>query len=383
MNQSFNVCLVHDWLTGMRGGEKVLETFCELFPQAPIYTLFCQKEKLSETIRKHPIHVSFLQYLPGIIKIYQWMLPLFPLAIRSFYLNKYDLVISTSHCVAKSVRTNRSAIHICYCFTPARYAWGFFDEYFEHHPAPLKWLMELYLDWFCRWDHKTAQDITHFIADSQNVADRISQYYKRNSVVIYPPLDREYRKSESQIKDYYLYVGALVPYKRADLAVQAFNQLKRPLRIVGDGSARTRFENLSKSKEIVFEGWLNDKDLSDRYANARALIFPGEEDFGIVPLEAQAFGKPVIAYGKGGVLETVLPHTGHTTNAKQATGLFFHAQTADALIEAVKRFESLKFDSHFTQAHVQKFKKGCFKDQFAAFLRSVGVVPKPQETVGK
>jgi len=365
-----SVCIVHDWLIAMRGGEKVLEAVCEIYPDADIYTLFLDGKKLSPVLQAKKIHASFLQYFPGITQYYRWLLPLMPVAIRSLNLNRYDLVISISHCVAKSVRVRKDAVHVCYCNAPMRYIWDFTRDYFRHFPPVLQALIEFYFKWLREWDRKTAQDVTHFIGNSHNISRKILKFYGRRSGSIYPALDLVGEASKLS-GDYYLCVGALVPYKRIDIAIEAFNDLKKPLMIVGEGPTRRRLEQLVKYPGIHFDGWLNEYELKQRYSHAIALIFPGEEDFGIVPLEAQAFGKPVIAFGRGGVRETVIANTGLANSvASKSTGVFFNDQTPTSLKEAVKQLERLKFDSAFMKKHVEQFRRGRFISEFKSFLSS-------------
>lgn len=372
-----HVCFVHDWLVAMRGGEKVLETLVELFPDAPIYTLFFDRKKLSPLLASRKIHASFLQLIPRIERIYRWLLPFFPIAIKTFNLKQFDLVISSSHCVAKAVGVRQDAIHICYCHTPMRYLWGFEEEYLGRFPRFLRWLIKLYFKWLQNWDVTNSKKVTYFVSNSKNTAKKISALYDKESVVIHPPAEVKARganEKKEASNNYFLVVSALVPYKRIDLVVEVFNQLEEPVRIIGDGPLKTKLEALTKSPKIQFEGWVSDKVLEEHYSNCRALIFPGEEDYGIVPVEVQLFGKPVIAFGKGGVLETVLAY--HSREARHAihssTGLFFYEQTPQALMDQIKQFERLKFDSNFIYQHALQFSKGEFQRKFLEFLRRIG-----------
>lgn len=363
------ICLVHDWLVTMRGGEKVLEAISELFPNAPIYTLFAKKENLSPVLQKREIRTSFLQWIPGIVYFYRWLLVLFPIAIRTLDLKQYDLVISSSHCVAKGVHVNDGAVHICYCHTPMRYLWGFEEEYLGRFPKLFRFPINLYFNWLRKWDVQVSKRVDCFVANSKNTAGKILSLYGKEAVVINPPVDSTVNSTKvgrQPADPYYLIVSALVPYKRIDLAIEAFNKLKRPLKIVGNGPMRRALQEKVSSEWIQFEGWLDQKAMLDLYANCRALIFPGEEDFGIAPVEAQMFGKPVIAYGKGGVTETVLAHneTGNKRLAKESTGLFFYEQTPTALIECVQELERLEFNSPFIQSHAERFNLKRFRDQF-------------------
>ncbi|OGW86286.1 MAG: hypothetical protein A3C35_03640 [Omnitrophica bacterium RIFCSPHIGHO2_02_FULL_46_11] len=350
----------------MRGGEKTLEAIADLFPEAPIYTLFLEHRKLSPELQKREIHVSFLQYIPSISKFYRWLLPLFPIAVRFLNVQKFDLVISSSHCVAKAVRVREDAVHICYCHTPMRYLWGFSEDYFGQFPKFLRWLTGFYFQRLKKWDIKTSQKVTSFIANSRNTATKIKTFYGKTASVICPPVELPDEKisfvSTNQGK-YFLIVSALVPYKRIELAIEAFNQLKQPLRIVGEGPLRSKLERITQFEGIQFEGWLDQAKLRERYADCRALIFPGEEDFGIVPLEAQAYGKPVIAYGKGGALESVTSDT----------GIFFYEQSAEALIKAVKKFEHFRFDSQLIKHHAQSFNSERFKREILELIKQLSM----------
>lgn len=357
----FRIAIVHDWLIHMRGGERVLEALYEIFPEADIFTLFYDKEKISPRLQKARIHGSFLNLLPGIKRYYRWLLPILPWVIKTLRLDGYDLVISSSHCVAKGCRVPAGALHICYCHTPARYVWGFEGEYFGHYPPPVKALILAVMERLKRWDLETNASVQFFIANSENTARRIGKYYGRDSVVIHPPVDTVRLGGLSQVPGQgFLMVSALVPYKRVDLAVEAFNRLGLPLTVVGTGPEIKRLRPMAKPN-IRFAGALTDDGVREHYARCRALIFPGEEDFGIVPVEAQACGKPVIAYARGGALETV---TG-------ATGVFFSEQTPEALVQAVKQFEQLSFHSDIIKEHAGRFDREIFKNRVREFVSTL------------
>jgi len=368
MNSSLKVALVHDWLNGMRGGEKVLEVFCELFPEADLYTLLYEKEKVSEKISNRQVVTSFIDRLPGAHKIYRYYLPLFPLAVSQFDLkNKdYDLVISTSHCVAKGVKPPKGAMHISYCFTPMRYAWALQKEYFGRGLKSL--LTAPILAALRQWDRKTANRVDQFVGISNHVAKRIQKYYNRQADVIYPPVDFGSFQPATEKKDYFLVVSALVPYKRIDLAVKAFNQLGLPLKIIGAGNVMNKLKSQAK-ENIEFLGWQPDNAVQEYLAKGRALIFPGEEDFGIVPLEALASGTPVIAYGHGGVTETVLPLNGQSVS--KACGIFYYQQSVDALIQAIKRFIKMEagFDANFMRTQAERFDRSRFRNEIGEYIR--------------
>jgi glycosyltransferase involved in cell wall biosynthesis len=370
MFKGLKVALVHDWLTGMRGGEKCLEVFCELFPEADVFTLIHKKGSVSRTIEDKNIHTSFLQKVPGIFGRYRNFIPLFPAAIESFDLRGYDLILSSSHCVAKGVRRPEGSLHICYCHTPVRYAWKFFDEYFSEENAFKKMFIRRVMDNLKNWDRDSSGRVDHFIAISENIRKRISDYYGRSSDIIYPPVDTDSCELSETKGDHYLVVSALVPYKKVDLAVRAFAESGRPLVIVGTGSDEQKIRDMaSTAPEIEFRGWVSQEELSDCYRNCSALVFPGEEDFGIVPLEAQAYGKPVIAYSAGGALETVRPLTG---TPEDATGVFFAEQTTDALNRAVERYESLSegFVPSRIRQNALKFNRRRYKEELKEYVAS-------------
>src|SRR3989338_1196664 len=367
-----NICFIHDWLYKMRGGEKVLEAMSELYPDAPIYTLFSDPEALSENLKKRKIINSWLQFIPGIKHIYRWLLPLFPWIIQQFDLSGYDLIISSSHCVAKGAKIPMMSKHICYCHTPMRYLWGMVSEYFSKYPFFLQWLIELYFKWLRKWDYETSQRVDQFIDNSNHIAKKIKTIYGKDSVVIHPPVHVEIPEQtevdDEEENEFYLIVSALVPYKRIDLAISAFNQLKKPWVIVGDGPMKNELKNMIETELIVMTGWIEDKSLFEFYRKAKALIFPGEEDFGMVPVEAQMFGVPVIAYGSGGILDSVIPYTDNGAQTKTYTGIFFAEQTEKALIEAVKKFENLLFDSADIQSHAQNFSKKRFQQAISSLI---------------
>jgi len=366
------VAIVHDWLTGMRGGEKCLEVFCELFPSATLFTLVHKKGSVSRTIERMDVRPSFLQRIPGALDGYRSFLPLFPAAIESFDLKDYDLVLSSSHCAAKGAKRPDGALHVCYCYTPVRYAWKFFDEYFSGERPLKKRLISLVMGRIRRWDLASNKRIDNFVAISDNVRGRIREYYGRAADVIYPPADITDRSDVKAVSgDYYLIVSALVPYKRVDLAIEAFNRTGKKLLIIGSGNVADSLMELAQDN-IEFRGWASDAELSEYYAGCRALIFPGEEDFGIVPVEAQAYGKPVIAYGAGGATETVVPLAGDWRPgiSARATGVFFPEQTADALNAAIERFEESPgaFDPAVIRENAMRFNRDRFKREIHDYL---------------
>ena len=339
----------------MRGGEKCLEVLCELYPESPIFALFYEEGRVSDTIARHPIHTSWLQKFPGIFSGYRNYLPFFSSAVESLDLKGFDLVVSTSHCVAKGVRKSPGAVHICYCFTPVRYVWGLFEEYFGSRNCFLKNLIRFFIERLKTWDLRSNERVDHFIAISHHVRRRIERFYKRTAEGVYPPVDTDFYTpgSTPQREDWYLVVSALVPYKRVDLAIRVFNRFGRKLVIIGDGPEEGRLRKLAGGN-IVFKGWQSDEVLRDHYRRARALVFPGEEDFGIVPVEMQACGGFVIALARGGALETV---------SAGRSGLFFEEATEDSLEAALRKFESLSFDAEASRKNALRFSRQRFKNE--------------------
>ena len=371
------VALVHDWLTGMRGGEKVLEVFCELFPHAHLYTLLHNKGSVSNAIENMDIRTSFIQNFPLIKKRYRHYLPIFPTAIERFNLKGYDVVLSSSHCVAKGAVTGSDTLHVCYCFTPMRYIWDLYSLYFgkERSNIVTRWSVSLVLSYLRKWDVASSKRVDRFVAISKYVADRIKKHYGRESDMIYPPVDCSYFKPGISNGDFYLMVTPLAPNKRVDIAVEAFNKLNLPLKIIGSGQEERRLKRIAR-ENIKLMGWQSDEVVRKHYINCKALIFPGLEDFGIVPLEAQACGKPVIAYGEGGILETVTPLDSSKLNKRgsfatdNATGLFFREQTPASLAQAVTHFEDIKdlFSKQKIRKHAESFGRAIFKDKIRNYI---------------
>ena len=344
-----NVALVHDWLNGMRGGEKVLEALCERYPDADIFTLFHVPGSVSPTIERHRITASILQRLPFAHRHYRKYLPLYPTAVEQFDLDRYDLVVSVSTCAAKSVITPGRAHHICYCNAPMRYAWDQFDAYFGPERVGAfasRWVYGPILDRLARWDAATASRVGRFVANSANIAGRIRRYYNREATIVYPPVDTAfYHPDTTPPGDHFLIVSALVPYKRIDIAIEACRRAGARLRIIGDGPDRPRLEQQANS-HVEFVGRATDEDIRDEYRRARAVLLPGEEDFGIVPVESQACGRPVVAFAKGGALETVIAGE---------TGILFDELSADAMAGALETVARTRFDPERLRANAQRF----------------------------
>jgi glycosyltransferase involved in cell wall biosynthesis len=347
----------------MRGGEKVLEVLCELYPDATLFTLLHNKGAMSSTIENMKIHTSFVQNLPMAEDRYRHYLPLFPRAIESFDFSGYDFILSTSHCVAKGARPVGNALHVCYCFTPMRYVWDQYAEYFGKGRAGLltRAAMAVVAPALQKWDVRTSSRVHFFMADSENVARRIERYYARAADVIHAPVNTSLFKPTGKPGDYYLMVTALVPYKRVDLAIDTFNELGERLVIIGSGPEEDKLK-MRAASNIEFLGWEGDDVLAKFYANCRALIFPGVEDFGIVPLEAMASGRPVIAFAQGGALETVVG------SGENPTGVFFHEQSVAALKNAIKEFESRQFDPQTIRNHAEKFDRKKFKQRMHEYI---------------
>ncbi len=365
--------IIHDWIMSMRGGEKCLEAFCELFPDATIFTLVHEKGVASPTIENMKIKTSFVQHLPNTASWYRNYLPLFPRAIESFDLTGYDLILSSSHCVAKGVRVPKGAKHICYCYTPMRYIWFFFNEYFGNENIIKRKLISSITKRLRAWDLRTNKNVDYFVAISDNVRDRIRLIYNRDADVIYPPADVHNFSASHKDEGFYLIVSGLVPYKRIDLAIEAFNNTKRKLVIIGTGNVEKQLQAKS-GKNIEFIGHADANALKEFYSNCSAVIFPGEEDFGIVPVEAQACGKVVIAYGKGGALETIIPlntidHRPSTID-HYPTGVFFYEQTPAALLNAVEFFEKNrdKFSPERIRENSMRFDKDIFKQKIKEYV---------------
>ena len=358
------VALVHDWLTGMRGGERVLEALCELLPAAKIFTLLHNQGSVSSRIETFEPNTSFIQHLPLSRTHYRHYLPLFPTAIEQFNLDEFDLIVSTSHCVAKAAIPVGRAKHLCYCFTPMRYAWDQLDAYFgPKRVGTLKYrLYRSIMRRIARWDVQTAGRVDEFVAISDHVAKRIDQYYERPSQVIYPPVDTDFfTPSNSAPDDYFLIVSALVPYKRVDLAIAAAEQAHVPLRIIGRGPESTRLR-AQGGPNVTFVEHCSDFELRDFYRNCRAFLQTGEEDFGIAPVEAQACGRPVIALARGGACETV--ETG-------VTGYLVDEDSPRAFADAINRLDNDPFDQTILHRSASRFSRTRFMNEIRSKIESV------------
>lgn len=353
--------IVHDWLVSMSGGEKVLKSIYDLYP-SPIYTLITNPQNMEKDFFNSPqIHTSFIQKLPFAKKKFRSYLPLFPLAIEQFDLRSYEVILSSSHCVAKGVLTQSNQLHICYCHTPMRYAWDLSHDYMkEGNLRGMKGgLARLFLHYLRGWDCFSSQRVDWFIANSKFVAQRILKTYGRKSEVIYPPIDTTFYQPGSKKEDFYLAASRLVPYKKIDLIVEAFASLPdKKLVVIGDGPELEKIKKKAK-KNIEILGYQKNDKLREYLQKAKAFVFAALEDFGILPLEAMACGTPVIAFEAGGVKETVL---------ENQTGLFFQNQTVSEIVSAIQKFEERNFDSFLIRKHAANFNEERFKKEFRQFV---------------
>lgn len=365
--ERMRVAIVHYWFTGYGGGERVIEAFAEMFPQADFFALVASERGIPAALSKRRLTTSIVGSIPGAKRWYRHFLPLFPFALEQFDLNGYDLVISSESGPAKGVIAPPGACHICYCHSPMRYVWDMYHDYREGMNPLARAAFSLAAHYVRQWDVTTAARVDHFVANSRYVAGRIRKYYRRESTVIHPPVDVSAGYLADETDDCYLVVSRLVPYKRVDLAIEACNRLGRRLRVVGTGPEEKRLRRLA-GPAIEFAGKLDEQQLRECYARSRALLFPAAEDFGMVPVEAQSFGRPVIACGRGGALETVIG-LDEAGDPRLATGVFFNEQTAESLAGAITRFEEVEreFIPEMIRASAQRFSLERFKEEFMRF----------------
>ncbi len=373
--------LVHDWLTGMRGGEKCLEVVCRRFPDAPLYTLLHRAGSTCPAIERMPIRTSALQRLPGVARYYRYLLPAMPRVIDGLRLPiGTDVVLSFSHAVAGRAAPPPGVPHVCYCFTPMRYAWHMRAAYFGQatsrwaRPRPLSALRNYLLDGIRDWDRQASQRVSHFVAISQTVADRIGECYGRDSTIIYPPVDTHfYEPAAVKRDDYYLVVSALAPYKRIDLAIEACRQRNRRLVVIGTGPEYRKLKSLAQGAKVTFLGWQSNEVIRHHLQRCRALLFPGCEDFGIVPLEAQACGTPVLALQAGGATETVLA----ATEKQPGAGRFFAEATSSSLADAMGWLEqhTEQFCPARARRQAERFATARYERELLNFLAGVAGSP--------
>ncbi|HTY13515.1 MAG TPA: glycosyltransferase [Candidatus Omnitrophota bacterium] len=353
------VAIVHDYLIQMGGAERVVAELHAMFPDAPIYTSVCLHDRLLPELKDADIRTSFLQFFPFMREEFRIYFLLYPLTFTLFDLSGYDVIISSSSAYAKGIRRRKGQFHLCYCHTPMRFAWRFRDymrnQGWRRLFSPL---LSVCMEWLRRWDRGTTEGIDVFIANSSFIAERIRSIYGRDSVIIYPPVDTGRFKPAERGGNYFLIVSRLLFYKRIDIAVEAFTRAGKPLKIVGEGPAESALKRTA-GNNIEFLGRVPDTEVKRLFAECRALVFPGEEDFGITPVEAAASGRPTIAYRAGGALETVIDGV---------TGVMFDRQTADSLADAVVRFESARFDPERLVAHARKFDRKVFRERIRGIL---------------
>jgi glycosyltransferase involved in cell wall biosynthesis len=379
--QDLRVAIVHHWFISRAGGERVVETIASLFPNADLFTLFLDEQKLSPPLRKHKITTSFLDKSRVARRAHRHFLPFFPLAVEMLDLSGYELIITSDSGPMKGVLTDPHSTHICYCHSPMRYLWDGYSAYLRSMPPITRSLFGLAAHYVRNWDYAAAQRVDHFIANSNYVAGRIRKYYRRDSTVIHPPINTSQSFLARRHEDYYLAVGRLVPYKRTDILIDACSKLGRRLVIVGDGPEMKRLKKRS-GKNVEFLGEVDECPLRNLYAQCRALLFAADEDFGMVPLEAQSYGRPVIAFGKGGSLETVIgaraPIRARKVHENSAiTGVFFGEQTADSLAEAIRSFESCEeiFLPRHIQLHARKFDTSVFVSRLRDYIDDIIKAP--------
>jgi glycosyltransferase involved in cell wall biosynthesis len=356
----YKIALAHQWFFAMSGGERVCEAIFKILGNPDVFCIAADRSVLPPSMQHCKFTTSFIQNIPGSQRWYRYLIALFPLAVELLDLREYDLVVSSDAAAIKGVAVSPEACHICYCHSPMRYVWHMFNEYRNSLGLPQRALFSLVTHYIRLWDQSAANRVDYFIANSQTVRRRIRRFYGRNATVIYPPCDVNRFGLDDCLEDYYLFVGRLVRYKRAELAVEVFNKNRKRLLVVGSGPEEKTLKSMA-ARNVEFLGWVDDAELARLYARCRALVFPGEEDFGIVPVEAQAAGRPVIAYAKGGVTETVL---------HGSTGILFNRQTAESLDKAIRAFEDAResFDPSTIREHAEQFGPDRFRIEFERFI---------------
>jgi len=366
-----NVAIIHYWMMTWRGGEKVVESILKIFPNADVYTLFYDEQVCGPYLKGRKVYTSRLN-LPILKKQYQKLFPLYPFAVKSLRLQKkYDLIISSESGPAKGIFNPDKIPHLCYIHSPMRYCWGYTDIYLESLPVWARKIARWRFNKLRQWDESTIDNVDLYVANSQNVKNRVQKYYGRESEVCFPPIDLELFKSEpgKEDKDYYLSFGALTPYKNIELLIDTFNQLDKKLVVIGSGSEKNKLESISKNN-IEFKGSLPLPEVIKYIQQAKALLFPGEEDFGMIPLEVMSQGVPVIALKKGGALETVVENP---EKPEQSSGIFFELPNTGSLLTAIEKFEALEgqFDPHWIRQHARKFGEDFFLKRFKQLVQEV------------
>lgn len=352
------IALVADWLTNLSGAEKVIEVLWKHFGKPPIYTTIFNPKKTG-IFKEADVRTSFLNKYPCAKRKHQLFLPWMPRAVESLNLDEYDMVISSSHSCAKGVITKPDTIHICYCHTPTRYAWEMhFDERINSKNPFKRFMVEKLMHSIRMWDRLAADRVDHFIANSSFVAERIKKYYRQESVVIHPPVETNKFIISKTPGDYFLAVGRLIPYKKFDLIIETCNQLEIPLKIIGTGPEEKKLRKMA-GKNIEFLGRLTEKELIETYANCKAFVLPQVEDFGIAPIEAMASGRPVIAFQKGGALDFVI---------HEKTGIFFQKQDVASLAKAIRKLDTIQWNSEEIKAHAETFSTENFLKKMNAFI---------------
>lgn len=359
------VAIIHDWLVNYGGAERVVEAFLEIYPEADIYTLVYDEKKMGKIFLKQKVKTTFIQKFPKATKIYTKLLPFMPYAFEELDLSEYDLVISSSSCCAKGVITGPNTKHISYVHSPMRYAWDLYHDYKKRSGKLTKFFMSIFMKNLREWDYTSSQRIDIILANSNYVAKRINKFWNRECTVIYPPVDIDRLSPNGrEAEDFYVVFSRFVPYKKIDLAIKACKELNKKLVVIGDGEQRDYLKSLG-NENITFTGRISDEEVKDYLQRCKAMIFCAEEDFGIVPLEAQACGRPVIAYRKGGVLETVID---------EVTGVFFDKQEVESIVKAIEKFEKLNLDTQRIHRHALKFSRERFKNEIR------GVVQKNEDS---
>lgn len=370
------VAIVHYWFVTRRGGEKVVESILKIFPEADIYTLFYDEETYGKYLEDNKVYTSRLNRSTFLRKHYQKIFPLYPYGIRSLELqDDYNLIISSESGPAKGIKMPDGTPHICYIHSPMRYCWGFTQDYLDSLPKLARPLAAFFFERLRKWDKTTIDNVDHYIANSVNVANRVKKFYKREASVIPPPIELqlfEHHVKRNESLKYYLSFGAITPYKRIDLLVDLFNKTGEKLIVIGNGSEREKLEKKAKSN-IKFLGSIEWQEIEDVFKNTKALLFPGEEDFGMIPLEAMAYGIPVLAYGKGGALETVVENP---EAVYESSGMFFKDQTIESLEDCIQRFEKNAhlFDPVWIKNHARKFGEDIFLDRFQNKLKEYSYI---------